>query len=206
MRGRHLKAADRKEKKIWEDGHECIWVEGYKGTHSDMTCRDFQYEMNKEFVHDGEVERRGRGFHFSTKLKDVFDHYSLDDKNRFFKVRALVYKDDYDEHYNVNTAKKIIFTEELGYEDLKDFIEKKMPLVKSEEVWDIVRKTGYEEYRRCIFVEEFTDIGYTELLANVIFDNVCTDEESDVLKFARALKEEDVSKEMSIYLICNKFV
>ena len=66
--------------------------------------------------------------------------------------------------------------------------------------------TIYEEYRRCIFVEEFTDIGYTELLANVIFDNVCTDEESDVLKFARALKEEDVSKEMSIYLICNKFV
>ncbi len=206
MKGRHLKAANRKEKKIWEDGKECIWVEGYKGTLSDMTCRNFQYEMNKEFVHDGEVERRGRGFNFSPKLKDVFDHYSLDDKNRFFKVRALVYKDDYDEHYNVNTAKKIIFTEELGYEDLKDFIEKKMPLVKTEEVWSVVREIGYEEYRRRIFVKEFTEIGYTELLANVIFDNVCTDEENDVLKFARALREEDVSKEMSIYLICNKFV
>lgn len=206
MRGRHLKAADRKEKKIWEDGHECIWVEGYKGTCSDMTCRNFQYEMNKEFVHDGEVERRGVGFNFSTKLKDVFDHYSLDDKNRFFKVRALVYKDDYDEHYNVNTAKKIIFTEELGYEDLKDFIEKKMPSVTSEEVWNKVREMGYEEYRKSIFVKDFMEIGYTELLANVIFDNVCTDEENDVLNFARALKEADVSKEMSIYLICNKFI
>lgn len=99
--------------------------------------------------------------------------------------------------------KKIIFTEELGYEDLKDFIEKKMPYVTSEEIWNKVREIGYEEYRRSIFVKDFMEIGYTELFANVIFDNVCCNDEEAVLNFARALKAEGVSKEMSVYLISN---
>lgn len=42
-------------------------VIGYKGFNSDLTCRDFQYEIGKTFIHDGDIELCREGFHFAKK-------------------------------------------------------------------------------------------------------------------------------------------
>ena len=79
-----------KEKEEW------IWVEGYKGTNSDMTCRDFKYELNKQYdmPEDKPVIECNSGFHLCLKLEHVFSHYDIGNRRRFFKVRALVRKKD----------------------------------------------------------------------------------------------------------------
>ena len=75
---------------------EWIWVTGFKGTESDMTCRDFQYEMNKvfEMPAEQEIKECESGFHLCLNLGDVFSYYRIMNGNRFFKVRALVRASD----------------------------------------------------------------------------------------------------------------
>ena len=71
---------------------EWIWVEGYKGVDQNMQgYKGFQYELNKEYSVDGEVEECKNGLHFSLKLDDVF-HYKNCLTHRFFKVKAYVRK------------------------------------------------------------------------------------------------------------------
>ena len=101
-----------------EEPEEWIWVEGYKGTDKDMKCRDFQFELNKEFYHEGDVNLCCSGFHFCQKLKNVFIYYNIRQGNRFFKVRALVNKKKYKEGNSKDTSKAIIFTEELSREEI----------------------------------------------------------------------------------------
>lgn len=75
---------------------EWIWVNGYKATDKDMKCRDYQYEMHKQFdmPEDAEISICSSGFHLCTKLKDTFNYYQPCDGNRYFHVRALVRKSD----------------------------------------------------------------------------------------------------------------
>ena len=79
-------------------GEEWIWIEGYKGTNSDMTCRDQQYEIGKTYVmpEDVDIEVCRNGFHLCLGRVDVFDYYKIGEGHRFFKVKALVRKSDFD--------------------------------------------------------------------------------------------------------------
>jgi hypothetical protein len=78
---------------------EWIWVKGYKGTDRDMKCRDYQFMFNyrHDMVDGAEIKLCNSGFHFCPKLKDVFGYYEIKDGHRFFEVRALVRKKDYEE-------------------------------------------------------------------------------------------------------------
>lgn len=202
MKGLKLKAEDRKVKKIWYDGKECIWVEGFKGTKNDMTCNDFQYILNQEHFYDGKVDVCRSGFHFCKKLKDVFDYYAIENGNRFFKVKALVYKDDFHPEWEEKfAAKKIILTEELTFEDLKKYIQERMDFVETEDDWKKIQEIGYEDFRRNIFVNDMKTYGYGETFINVLYDNNGYDNLSELLKKAKAFYEEGISKEMSVYFL-----
>ena len=127
----------KKEEKLQEG--EWIRVKGYKGMKEDMKAHyDFQYELGKTYtVEDPDsVEICEYGYHFSLNLKDVFRYYDLENNNRFFKVEALVRKEDYDEYGKVYTttiftdrvdklvAKEITILEEVSVEEMFEEIKR----------------------------------------------------------------------------------
>ena len=60
-------------------------MKSYKGFDKNLKCRDFQYEIGKEYEMDGEIKLCSRGFHACESPCDVFDHYTMID-SRFCEV------------------------------------------------------------------------------------------------------------------------
>ena len=92
--------------KAVEAAEEWIWVEGYKGTDKNMRCKDYQYELGKTFImpDDAKIKECSRGFHLCLNLKDVFNYYGVKDGNRFFKVKALVRKVDFENYGKIENV------------------------------------------------------------------------------------------------------
>lgn len=127
------------EKNKEEKHEEWIWVNGYKATNRDMTCRDQQYELNKQYdMPEGSIiSECESGFHLCLNLFDVFKYYEIGEGHRFFKVSALVRKEDYDKygtyqvpsgyffnsgrHIDKLAAKSIIFLQELTVEEIFEY-------------------------------------------------------------------------------------
>ena len=65
-------------------------VKGYKAFNKDLTCRDFQYEIGKEFKHKGKIGLCKSGFHFCKKIVDIKNYYNLKDENtRLCEIEAI---------------------------------------------------------------------------------------------------------------------
>lgn len=78
------------------NGITYIWVEGYKGVDKNMqSYNNFQYELDKPFLYEGTPTICSGGLHFCLNIKDTLDYYKFDFSNRYFKVKALVNKDEY---------------------------------------------------------------------------------------------------------------
>ena len=52
-------------------------IKSYKAFDKDMKCRDFQYEVGKEYEMEGHIECCERGFHACESPLEVFDHYDI---------------------------------------------------------------------------------------------------------------------------------
>ena len=65
-------------------------IKGYKGFNPDLTCRDFKYEVGKEYDTEKAVSCR-TGFHFCENPFDVFNYYAPSGEkgmNRFCEVEG----------------------------------------------------------------------------------------------------------------------
>lgn len=62
---------------------------GFKVFNPDWTCRGFQYEVGKEYIHEGEIGLCEAGFHYCKKASDCFNYYSFDSKNKVAEVEAF---------------------------------------------------------------------------------------------------------------------
>lgn len=194
-----------------QEPEEWIWVEGYKATKADMTCQDYQYELGKQ--HDmpeyAKIVECHSGFHLCSRLEDVFTYYSIGKGNRYFKVKALVRKSDYERSkiafknnsyiaYKSDklTSKSIIFESELTPHEV--LTAKGVDLKHWTEDYEAKAMTmGITPIRRMIEVERLTQIGYSQAFAGYCANN-------DLYDIARIAAEEDISMDMKVLLILSE--
>lgn len=50
-------------------------ITGFKGFDKDLKCRDYQYEVGKDFEEKGKIEACSNGFHFCENPFDVLGYY-----------------------------------------------------------------------------------------------------------------------------------
>ena len=62
-------------------------IKGYKGFDKNMKCRNFQYEIGKDYQHDGKISCCNSGFHFCTNPFDVLAYYAPS-SSRFCEVEG----------------------------------------------------------------------------------------------------------------------
>ena len=89
-------------------------VIAYKGFNKDLTCRDFQYEVGKEYEEKG-ISICNRGFHACQNPFDVIDFYGDIINNRFCKVEQSG-QIEKDEKKQVSSKIKVIA--EIGFAGL----------------------------------------------------------------------------------------
>ena len=120
----------------------------YKGFDENLCCRGFQYEIGKEYVHDGEVKCCISGFHACTNPFDVLDYYDANGKNRFCVVeQSGTIKSEYKD--SKQSSSKIKIKAEIGIAGL----------FKAGVEW-IKEKTNPDTIIKGIKNEENTSIGY----------------------------------------------
>lgn len=195
-----------------ETGEEWIWIDGFKGTDSEMKCRDYQFKIGETFTvsDEKEVKLCEHGFHLCATLKDVFKYYPIGDNNRFFKVKALVRKEDYDALYcnyslavfvpyplitkDKIAAKSIIFIEELSVDEI---LKNRVPKDWTDEQKNLAIRIGIEGVKEIINVEKLVSIGYSETFARYCFKNDFTDIALSVGS------QEGLSMDMKVWAIFN---
>ena len=64
-------------------------MKGYKAFNSNLTCREFQFEIGKTYEHKGEIEPCKSGFHFCKNLVDCYKYYPISDETRICRVEAV---------------------------------------------------------------------------------------------------------------------
>ena len=62
-------------------------MKAYKGFDKDLKCKDFQYEVGKEFKTDEPIQLCKKGFHSCENPHDVFNYYEPGNNNRFAEVK-----------------------------------------------------------------------------------------------------------------------
>lgn len=172
---------------------EWIWVDGYKGTDSNMRCRDEQYELGKRFdmlCDDSEIEVCEKGYHLCLKLSDVFGYYHIENGNRFFKVRALVRKKDYDAGGSTSdyscysimplwmsaTSNKIVarsieFVEECSIDEIFESVDCYDTSNWTDEQKRTALSLGINYVNAQRKVHELVNLGYSEAFAHYIVEN-----------------------------------
>lgn len=129
---------------------EWIWVDGFKGLDYKMRGRgNFQYELGKTYEkeeNDKEIIVCHSGFHFCLNLDDVmhyYDYMSNSFTNRYFKVRALVRKSDYEKYGTEDNSPSLtMWVNTLGYQvstKIDKLVAKSITILEEipkEEIWE----------------------------------------------------------------------
>ena len=101
-------------------------ITSYKGFDKDMKCRDFQYEVGKEYDMDGEIKCCNRGFHACKSPLEVWDYYDMLN-SRYAEVEQTGKIDEKEKstkvcssHIKIKAELKLADIINIGVEWLKD--------------------------------------------------------------------------------------
>ena len=157
---------------------EWVWVTGYKGTDKDMKCRDYQFELDKQFdMPEGEEIRLcSSGFHMCQELKNVFQYYDIGGGHRFFEVKALVRRYNkngtytYEHRDDKMTSKSITFVRELTPEEIFNAVVNMYPYTEkwTTEQKELALKTNLCDVLNIVKTEELVKLGYSEAFATFV--------------------------------------
>ena len=101
-------------------------ITSYKAFDKNMQCRDFQYEVGKEYEMDGEIKCCNRGFHACKSPIEVWDYYDMLN-SRFAEVEQYGKIDKEEKstkvcssHIKIKAELKLADIINVGVEWLKD--------------------------------------------------------------------------------------
>ena len=101
-------------------------ITSYKGFDKNMQCRNFQYEVGKEYDMDGEIKCCNRGFHACKSPLEVWDYYDMLN-SRFAEVEQSGKIDEEEKstkvcssHIKIKAELKLADIINIGVEWLKD--------------------------------------------------------------------------------------
>ena len=101
-------------------------ITSYKGFDKNMQCRDFQYEVGKEYNMDGEIKCCNRGFHACKSPLEVWNYYDML-KSRYAEVEQSGKIDEEEKstkvcssHIKIKAELKLADIINIGVEWLKD--------------------------------------------------------------------------------------
>ena len=101
-------------------------ITSYKAFDKNMQCRNFQYEVGKEYEMDGEIKCCNRGFHACKSPMEVLDHYDML-SSRFAEVEQSGKIDEEENstkvcssHIKIKAELKLADIIKVGVEWLKD--------------------------------------------------------------------------------------
>ena len=93
----------------------------YKGFDQDLKCRDYQYEVGKEYEMDGDIVCCQHGFHACESPLEVLDHYFLLDDAKMARFCEVEQSGKFDKENDRSTkvaSSKIKIKAELKFADL----------------------------------------------------------------------------------------
>ena len=93
-------------------------IKSYKGFDKDFKCKDFQYEVGKEYEIEGEIKCCERGFHACESPMEVFDYYDMFN-SRFAEVEQSGQIDKEDDNKSTKIcSSRIKIKAELNLADI----------------------------------------------------------------------------------------
>ena len=94
-------------------------ITAFKGFEHDFKCKDFQYEVGKEYETKGEINCCNNGFHACKVPLDVFKYYApVNDNAELRKYAVVEQSGDIDEENDKTASSKIKIKAELSIMDL----------------------------------------------------------------------------------------
>ena len=94
-------------------------IVAYKAFKNDMKCRDFQYEVGKEYEEKGNISPCKNGFHACEMPLDVFNYYPLIDHNgKMSKFAEVEQSGEIKTDDDKKASSKISIKEMLSFADL----------------------------------------------------------------------------------------
>ena len=120
-------------------------ITGFKGFDKDLKCKDYQYEVGKEFEEEGKIEACSNGFHFCENPLDVLGYYPpYDEKgsNRYCIVKGSGNIDRDGDDTKV-ACSKLYISAEIG---LKGIIEAGVKFILDKVNWKDNKKSNTGDY------------------------------------------------------------
>ena len=116
-------------------------IKGYKGFDKDLKCRGYQFDVGKDYEHNGEVSCCNSGFHFCENPMDVLAYYNPAG-SRYCEVKGSGTTDK-DTNDTKVAVSKLHISAEIG---LKGLIEAGVKFILDNVNWKDNKKsnTGYQ--------------------------------------------------------------
>ena len=110
-------------------------ITAYKGFNTDLTCRDFQFQVGETYKHEGKVKACASGFHACENPLDVFNYYNPTSRFAIVECSGEINKES-------NSDSKIAcgsihIKAEIG---LPTLISKAVDLILSKIKWDTAKE------------------------------------------------------------------
>ena len=194
---------------------EYVWIKGYKGLSCNFNDGNFIFR-NVYSIIDNEYESK-QPVKVYANMKDVLKDFPLGTKknNKYFQVECLVLESEKDN--SILLSKKIKFTREILQSDLISLYNLDNVLYSSLDYVDSDDKKSYylNFDIKNVYVNKLIKLGYSESFSELLINESDirkirikgeikewkTDTAKRVYALAKALHDENVSKDLKVYLL-----